>query len=256
MVGNTAQGVGSSAVHAEDLVSVRSRISWGAIMAGSVLALALYFLLTLLGGAIGFSISDKTSAQTLGTAAAVWAIVVTAICLFVGGFIASQLTVGENKQEAALYGLMVWALVFAMLLWLMATGVRAGFNAMVGVATTGVAAGDAVAKNTNQGDAEEAARKMGFSQKEIDDMKARPKNVAADAKAKLDDPNTKQKVEEKVDQIAKDAGEAATKVTWFTFLGTLISMLAAAAGGYVGAGPTFRLFARPVRTMGGTSGTI
>ena len=44
----------SAPVHAEDLIPVRSRITWGAILAGSVLALSLYFLLALLGGAVGF----------------------------------------------------------------------------------------------------------------------------------------------------------------------------------------------------------
>ena len=122
-------------IHPQDVAPVHSRISWGAIVAGSVLALALYFLLTLLGGAIGLTINDRTTAQGLGNAAAVWAIAVTALCLFVGGVVASQLTVGESKMESALYGLLVWAVVFAMLLWLMATGVRLGFNAMVGAAT-------------------------------------------------------------------------------------------------------------------------
>lgn len=37
-------------VDVEDVVPVQSRISWGAILAGSALALALYFLFTLLGG--------------------------------------------------------------------------------------------------------------------------------------------------------------------------------------------------------------
>ena len=230
-------------VHTEDLMPVRSRISWGAITAGSVLALALYFLLTLLGGAIGFSISGNTSANTLGTAAAVWAIIVTALCLFIGGFVASQLTVGENKTEAALYGLLVWAVVFAMLLWLMATGVRAGFNAMVGVATAGSAAVSATAQNTTQEDLEAYARKAGYTQQQIDEMKQKAKDAPAQAKQATEDPATKQKAE----AAAHDAGEAATKVTWYTFLGTLVSMIAAAAGGYVGAGPTFRLFAAPTR---------
>lgn len=234
----------NSGVSAEDLVSVRTRINWGAILAGSVLALALYFLLTLLGGAIGFSIGDKTSAQTLGTAAAIWAIVVTAACLFVGGFVSSQLTVGENKREAALYGLMVWALVFAMLLWLMATGVKAGFNAMVGVATAGSVAADATAKNTTQGDWEALAQKAGIDQKQIDDLKGKAKDAPARAKDAIEDPANKQTAE----QLTRDAGEAATRVTWFTFLGTLLSMLAAAVGGYMGAGATFRLFAVPARS--------
>lgn len=237
--------VGDSTVHTEDLVPVRGRISWGAILAGSVLALSLYFLLTLLGGAIGFSISGSTSAQTVGVAAAVWAIIVTAACLFVGGFVASQLTTGENKREAAMYGLMVWAVVFAMLLWLMATGIKAGFNAMVGVATAGSTVVDTAAKNTTQGDWEAAAQKAGVPADRINEWKEKAKNAPADARAAIEDPANKQKAE----AAARDAGEAATKVTWYTFLGTLVSMLAAMAGGYAGAGPTFRLFATPNRTV-------
>jgi len=230
-------------VHAEDLVPVRSRISWGAIVAGSVLALALYFLLTLLGGAIGLSVNGRTSARALGIGAAVWAIVVTALCLFIGGLVASQLTVGENKMEAAMYGLLVWAVVFAMLLWLMATGVQAGFNAMVGVATAGSAAANTVAQNTTQEDWEAGARRAGFTQQQIDDVKQRAKDAPAQAKAAVEDPANRQKAE----AAAREVEEAVTKVTWFTFLGTLVSMLAAAAGGYVGAGPTFRLFAVSTR---------
>jgi MFS family permease len=131
---NTREGV---SVGTEDVTGVRSRVSWPAVLAGSVLALALYFLLTLLGSAIGFSISDKFEGRNIGIGAAVFAIVVTAGCLFAGGFVASQLTAGENKREGAMYGLFVWAAVFTMLLWLMATGVKAGFNTMVGVATAG-----------------------------------------------------------------------------------------------------------------------
>jgi hypothetical protein len=229
-------------VGVEDLAGVRSRISWGAILGGSVLAIALYFLLTLLGGAIGFSISDKFGGKTIGIAAAVYAIAVTAFCLFAGGFIASQLTAGENRREAAVYGLLVWAAVFAMLLWLMASGVRAGFNSMVGIVTAGGNVADAAAKNVSQADAEEAARRFGFSQQQIDEVKAKAKNAPADAKAAAEDPANKQKAEE----AAREAGEVATRVTWWSFLGTLVSMVAAAAGGYVGSGPSFRLFAMPV----------
>lgn len=230
-----------SSVQAEDLVPVRSRINWGAIVAGSVLALALYFLLTLLGGAIGFSVSDKVEAKNLGIGAAVFAIVVTALCLFVGGFVASQLTVGENKTEACVYGLLVWAVVFTMLLWLMASGVRAGFNAMVGVATAGTAAVDTAAKNTTPEDWEAVARRAGFDQGQIDAVKQKAKDAPAKARETAEDPATKAKAE----QAAREAGEAATRVTWYTFLGTLVSMIAASAGGLVGAGPTFRVFAVP-----------
>ena len=111
-------------VGVDDVLPVGSRISWGAILAGAVLALALYFLLTLLGAAIGLSVAGDAGAAELGTGAAVWSVVVTALCLFAGGYAASHFTVGEHKVEAAVYGLVVWAVVFSMLLWLMASGVR------------------------------------------------------------------------------------------------------------------------------------
>lgn len=246
MVGTTLPVVASSPAQPEDFVAVRSRISWGAITAGAVLALSLYFAMTLLGGAIGLSIAGTASAQTLEIGAAAWAIVTTVLCLFAGGYLASQLTVGENKQEAAAYGLLVWALVFAMLLWLMATGVKAGFSAMMGVATVGTAAADATAKNTTQEDWEAAAQKAGVDPKQVEDWKQKAKEAPAKAKAAVEDPANKERME----QAKRDTAEAGKKVTWWAFVGTMLSMAAAAGGGYLGAGPTFRLFARPVGTPG------
>lgn len=223
--------VHSRSVSAEDLMPVRSRISWGAVIAGSALALALYFLLTLLGAAVGLSISDKVRPHTLETGAVVWAIAATAISLFVGGFLASQFSVGENKTEGGVYGLLVWGVVFGLLLWLMATGVRTGFNAMVGMAT----AGQAVAETTGSQDWEATARRAGVPQQQIDEWQRKAKDAPDAARRTVEDP-----------QAQAQAADAATRVTWYTFLGTLVSMLAAAAGGYAGAGPTIRLFVVPV----------
>jgi hypothetical protein len=220
--------VADTAVRAEDLVPVRSRISWGAIVAGSVLALSLYFLLALLGGAIGFSLGDKLTAQSLGVGAAVYAIAITAVCLFLGGYVASQLTTGENKIEGSLYGIFVWATVFAILLWLMASGVRIGFNAMVGVATAGTVAAD----NTRQADWEASARQAGVPQDRIEEWKQKAKDAPAAARQAAEDP-----------QNQKAAADAVTRVTWYTFFGAWIAMMAAAGGGYVGSGPTLRLLA-------------
>jgi hypothetical protein len=203
-------------VHAEDVLPVRSRVSWGAIFAGSMVALALYFLLTLLGGAIGLSVSDKVRSGTLATAAAVWTIVVTALSLFVGGYVTSQCTAGENKFEAVIYGVITWGVLFAMLMWLMASGVRSGFNALVSLAHVNQAtAGD------SSRDWEGAARQAGVPQKQIDDWKG-----------KANDPQARQEL-----------ADTATTVTWWAFLGTFLSMLASVAGAWLGAGPTLRLLA-------------
>ena len=239
----------TAAIHSEDLVPVHSRVSWGAITAGSVIALALYFLLTLLGGAIGFTLNDYYRAETLGKMSAVWAIGVTAVCLYMGGFVASQLTTGENRMEAIVYGLLVWAVVFAMLVWLMATGVRAGFNAMLGVATAGTNVVSTAANNMSQEDMEAAARRFGFDQSQIDAVKERAKNAPAEARQAANDPAT----QEKVNAVAREVGDKATQVTWYTFLGTVISMLAAALGGYIGSGPAVRVFGTVVRPLPATT---
>ncbi|HUR52634.1 MAG TPA: hypothetical protein VMZ71_00755 [Gemmataceae bacterium] len=213
-------------MRSEDVIPVRSRVSWGAIIAGSVLALSLYFMLALLGGAAGMSISDKVTASNLGTGAAIYAIIVTVVCLFVGGYIASQLTTGENKIEGSLYGVFVWATVFAALLWLMASGVKVGFNAMIGVATAGAVATD----NTRQGDWEAAARQNGVPQDQIEAWKAKARDAGASARATAENPENQ-----------KAAADAATRVTWYAFFGAWLSMMAAAAGGYVGSGPTIKM---------------
>ncbi|WP_020476570.1 hypothetical protein [Zavarzinella formosa] len=230
-----------SVIGAEDVIGVRSRISWGAIIAGSVLALALYFLLSLLGGAIGFSVSDKFGGRTIGITAAVYAILATSVCLFVGGYVASQLTTGENKREAAMFGLLVWATVFAMLLWLMASGVRMGFNTMVAVAAAGTSTDSVAGQSASEGDFDEAARRAGYTQQQVNDFKERVRNAPADARVAAEDPVSRAKLE----QDARNATETAARVTWWTFFGTFISMIAAGAGGVAGAGPTLRLFAVP-----------
>jgi hypothetical protein len=218
-----------------DLVPVRSRVSWGAIIAGAVLALAVYLVLTLLGGAIGLTISDNVRTDSLKTGGAIWAILATAIALFVGGWVTTQCTVGENKAEAVVHGVIMWGVVLAMLLWLTATGVRAGFNAMVGMANVGSNA----ARNTSTEDWEAAARRSGVPQATINDWRQK----AADAPAE-----TRRAVEDPANQQA--AVEAATQATWWTLLGTVFSMAAAVAGAMVGTGPTFRLRGIEVPTTG------
>lgn len=215
-------------LHAEDLVPVRSRVSWGAIFAGAVMALAVYLVLTLLGGAIGLTISDNVQSTNLKTGAAIWAVLSTAVALFVGGWVTSMCTVGENKIEAVVHGVIMWGVVLAMMLSLMATGVRAGFNAMVGMANVGSTA----ARTTSTEDWETAARRAGIPQTTINEWRQKASDAPADIRRATEDPANQQA-----------AREAATQVTWWTLLGTLLSMAAAVAGALVGAGPTFRLLA-------------
>jgi ABC-type transport system involved in multi-copper enzyme maturation permease subunit len=108
--------------------SVRSRISWGAIVAGAAVAMAIYALLMALGVAVGMSVSDDVNARTLGTGAGVWGFISLLVALFAGGWVTTQVTVGESRTEAILYGVVLWATTSVLLLWLTVNGVRAGLD--------------------------------------------------------------------------------------------------------------------------------
>jgi hypothetical protein len=204
---------------------VGTRISWGAILAGAMVALALYFLLTLLGAAIGFSVSGQVRPENIAGGAAVWAIAAMLVALFAGGYVTSQCTVGESKGESVMYGVVVWGVLFAILLWLTATGVRSGFHAMVGLTT----AADAVARDTQLNDWEAAAYRAGVPQETVAEWKRQHTNLTDAASSAASDPQGQERV------------RAATRVTWWALLGTLLSMFAAVGGALLGAGSPVRL---------------
>lgn len=220
------------APQAEDVMSVGTRVSWAAIFAGGILALAIHFLLSLLGTAVGVSVSDRVDPDKIRTGALIWVVVTTCAALFAGGMITSLFTVGENKVEAVIYGVLMWALLMAMLIGLGAMGLRAGFSAMVNIVH--------VAQNTSGMDLEAALVKAGIPKAKInefrDSLTAGAKEGAKDAEA----PRTNE-APQTAEAATEAAIEATKKITWYTFGGAWISMLAAAAGAWVGAGPTFRV---------------
>jgi len=211
----------------EDVASVGSRVSWGAIAAGAVLALALQFLFTLLGSAVGLSISNRMEPSTVQTAAVAWAVFSLCLSLFAGGCVVSHLTVGENKMEAMLYGIIMWGLLLALVLGLGAVGVTAGFSSLAGMAN--------MAHSASTQDWEASARRAGVPANQIDEW--RTKLVQQAQAPSSDDPNA----ETRPAATNEETRRAATRLTWYVFIGTWLSMMAAAAGALVGAGPTFRL---------------
>jgi len=222
--------IANETVKAEDIVAVNSRISWGPILAGAVLALGSYLLLTVLGTALGLSIHGRVNDRSLAIGAVVYAILVTAWSLFIGGFVASQFTTGENKMEGTVYGFLVWAVVLGTIVLLLAAGVRAGFGAMYGVANTA----DTVVANSNS-NWEEVARRNGATDADIERARNSMANSPESVRNAINDPATRQAVEEN-----------STRAAWYSVLGIVLSMAAAGLGGYLGSGPTFRLLTRTI----------
>lgn len=137
-----------------DYGSVRTRFSWGAILAGVAVAMAIYALLMSLGVAVGLSVSDDVNSRSLGTGAGVWGFISLLIALFAGGWVTTQVTVGESRAEAILYGVVLWATTSVLLIWLTAIGVRAGMNATM--ATHDMAVGNQLVASADTAQSPEA----------------------------------------------------------------------------------------------------
>src|SRR5437764_437975 len=113
-------------IDTDDVVSVGSRISWGAVLAGASVALAVMFALGWLSTAIGFSVRDAASDRTLFVGSMICMIVTVIASLFVGGFVVSRITAGEDKTEALTYGVVLWGFLFALTTALATTGTNLG----------------------------------------------------------------------------------------------------------------------------------
>ncbi len=208
------------------MAGVRSRISWQAILAGAVTAVAANLVFALFFGALGLTLTEAgVRANAVGVGVLIATLLSVITSLFIGGWVAAQLTAGENDREAALYGIMTWAAVMVFSAMLVGMGMRAGYFALIGGAM--IVQGTPEVQGASNW--EQAARNAGVSQERIDAAKASvDPNRAREA---ANDPAAQQR-----------AHEAAVAASWAALVGVLLSMAAAMGGAIAGRGPTFRLF--------------
>jgi hypothetical protein len=130
------------------------RISWGSILAGALVAVAVGTMLNILGLAVGATTFDlarpgaSPGASTLGIAGGIWLLVANLIGLGVGGWVAARLSGTADDTDGESHGLAVWAtgiLVSALLLGNVVMGAAnlAASGASTVLGGTGQAVGEA-----------------------------------------------------------------------------------------------------------------
>ena len=92
-------------------------ISWRAILAGAVVAIAVGAMLNLLGVALGASSLNpfdlsRGDAGEFSALAGIWVALANLVGLFIGGFVASRAGRFADHHRGLLVGLAVWALAF------------------------------------------------------------------------------------------------------------------------------------------------
>ncbi len=125
--------------------SLHSRVSWGAIIAGALVAVAVGATLNVLGLAVGATTVDAAArntpdASSLGIGAGVWFLAANLIGLLLGGYVAARLSGTADKPDATLHGLATWAtayLVSAVLLGNVVSGVSSAAGSAISSITGG-----------------------------------------------------------------------------------------------------------------------
>ena len=105
------------------------RVSWGAIFAGAVFAVALMAMLSLLGLAIGFDtqqVGEPVDGVPVKTA--IWWAVSSIVATGLGAFVAGRLAGIPNPITAMFHGAAVWAVSSLVALWLAASAVGFAFG--------------------------------------------------------------------------------------------------------------------------------
>lgn len=126
-------------------------VSWGAILAGLIIAIALQILLGLLGIGLGLSILDPTDPmggiRGWGISTGIYVVLMQILSLFAGGYVASRLAPARTDQTAIFHGLTIWALATIVMVWLVGTAVGLAVSG-VSSAVSAVGSGTAQAVET------------------------------------------------------------------------------------------------------------
>jgi hypothetical protein len=96
-------------LHGHRLAALPLKLSWGAIFGGTFFALATWFLLFVLGAAIGVTSANLGHLRGAGVFTGVWALVTPLVALFLGGMVAARMAGVIDRAGAAVVGLVVWA---------------------------------------------------------------------------------------------------------------------------------------------------
>ncbi len=239
-----------------------ARISWAGVWSGFLIGLGLLMLLSTLGLAIGISTADigpgqGENAKAFGVGAGIWAGLSLLIALFVGGMLASRVSVVVDRTVATTHGALVWVLTMLGVLYLAGAGISLGMSGVLGVArgagsvVTNAAGGltDLTSGNVDQILARlnepktvgVVAGATGMSQDEargaLTDIRARveaarnnPEQAATEARNGIQQLTARAK--ERASSVAQQAQPYASRTAWIA-LAIMIVSLAAAVGGAV-----------------------
>lgn len=203
-------------------ISIR-KISWPAIFAGVVVAIAVHIALNVLGLGIGLGAIDIMSSgqpmQGLGIGTLIWYVLSVLISLFIGGWVSSRLSGIATTDSSMLHGVLTWGLFTIVSLFIVTTAIGGVVSGIAGVA------GQATSL---AGKGLEAAAP--YAANAASDLSESAADVVEDVESTVKDPQNQKQAKRTADDIRSALSTAAI----FSFVGMLLGAGAAAWGGKVG----------------------
>jgi len=234
--------------------SLLSRVSWGAILAGTVIAFGTMILLAILGSAIGFRSVDPASGNAvdgLGIGAAIWWILTSIIALGIGGYVAGRLSGIPDRSSASAHGAAVWGLVTILTLWLATSAVGSVLSTATG-ALSGAARAAGNVANTAATAATGSNSPVEVTEQQVQNQ---AQEVISDVQQQVQQVDTQQ-VRQQAGRYAENAADAISTAAWYAFFASLLSLAAAAFAATRGAPKhTFVVGNEKVETTTGTHRT-
>jgi hypothetical protein len=211
------------------------RVSWGAIFAGTVVALVVQIVLTLLGLSIGLGVVGQapgTGALTgVGIGAAIWLVVSTLISLFIGGYVAARLAGSPTRQDGIWSGVVVWALATLLSVYLATSAVGTAVSGIAGILGQGL-------QIATQGVTAVAPEAAEVVKRNPQDTRQAMRQAAQEAKQQLG--QVAQQANQAQQQVAQTARQVAPEAAGTALGGFIALLLGAIAAGLGGAAGTPR----------------
>ncbi|MEO5702972.1 MAG: hypothetical protein ABIQ54_03700 [Gammaproteobacteria bacterium] len=203
-----------------------SWISWGSILAGVIVGLATYMLLTLLGLAAGLSAVDPQSTDPTGSvpiATGIWTGISMLISAFVGGYVAARMSGLSRLGDGLFHGFVSWGVTTVLFAYLATTAVGSLLGGTFNVLDQGL-------QGAAQGAVSQAAAPDVNVAQAGQQLRDKAAGVVDQATALIQG----DQVPAQARNVADDAVSALAQASWWLFAGILLSMLLGIAGGAAG----------------------
>jgi len=202
------------------------RISWGAIFAGTVVALAVQLLLSLLGIGIGASSIDpyqQNPGKGFGIGAGLWFLISSLVAMYAGACVAGRLSGASRTDDRALHGVITWAVATLFTIFLLTTAVGGVIGGAAGLMSKALPA-------TGSGDLQSQLQRMGVDTEALKQQAQSVLPGAPTGRSQLSD-EQKQQLEQKAREAGEVAARGVAKAAFWSFVILVLSGAAAVFGG-------------------------